>query len=122
VSDWKRKAGVILIPGLVVAAAFALGGREKPVITDHAGYPAYRKHCKRCHGTRGDARKASRMAERPVSLLDPAFRDTTGIEGVMEVVRQGRRKMKGYSGKLSEEQIEAVSRYVLALPQRTEDR
>lgn len=121
-SDWKRRTSVVLIPVLVVGLVFALGKRDRPVLTGHSGYPVYRNNCKRCHGHRGDAARASRMANRHLSLIDPAFRDTAGIEDVVEVVRNGRRKMKGYSEKLSQEQIEAVCRYVLALPERSEDR
>ena len=120
-SGWRRGTIAVLIPVGIAVAVFALGTREPPVLTDHAGYPVYRKHCKRCHGNRGDARKASRIAGHPVDLIDPAFRDTTRQEDIEVIVLRGKGKMEGYAGKLGEGDAAAVSRYVLALPPRSEE-
>lgn len=60
------------------------------------------------------------MAERPVDLAAPAYRDTTDLEDVLSVVSDGRGKMKGYREKLTREQMENVSRYILEMPDRSE--
>ncbi len=105
---------------LLLAAALALalaGCAEKvdPALRALPGYPVYKSTCMRCHGGRGDAAKASRVAHRRVDLSSPAFRDTTTLADVEVVVTKGKGKMKGYEDELSGVQITAVSRFVLAL-------
>ena len=116
-SNWKRGVLAILLPLTVMAWFFGCYGGE-PVLTDHSGYPVYKKYCRRCHGNRGDGGKASRMAERPVDVLSPAYRDTVDVEAVRELIRVGKGKMKGYEAKLTVEEVEAVARYVLEMPTR----
>lgn len=91
-----------------------------PVLTEHPGYSDYRKYCRRCHGNRGGAQKASRMADRPVDLVAPAYRDTTDLETVLAIVSDGRGRMKGYREKLTTKELEDLSRYVLEMPDRSE--
>ena len=60
------------------------------------------------------------MAERPVDLVAPAYRDTTDFKQVLTLVSDGRGLMKGYREKLSARELEDVSRYVLEMPDRSE--
>ncbi len=106
----------VLTAGIAVNSG--CGGDGEPVLTEHPGYSAYRKYCQRCHGNRGGARKASRMADRPVDLVAPAYRDTTDLEDVLAVISDGRGRMKGYREKLTASELEDVSRYVLEMPGR----
>lgn len=114
-TNWTRGLAAMLF--LTAAAAFPLGCSEKvdPRLTGLPGYPVYRKYCKRCHGADGAAGKASRVAERPVNLAAPAFRDSTTVEALERVIAAGKGKMKGYDGKLSPGEIDAVARFVRAL-------
>jgi mono/diheme cytochrome c family protein len=111
-----KHAGWVIAFGLL---AFALtpgcGGRGHPLLTEHPGYPTYKKHCKRCHGDLGNARKASRVAGRTVDLASPAYRDTVDLESVRRVVRNGERRMPAYAAKLTPQEIDVVSAYVLEL-------
>jgi len=101
----------------IAIGVFLFSGREQPVLTDHAGFPSYRKYCRRCHGYSGEGKRASRVAERPVSLVSAAFRDTVEIGDLERIVTKGKGKMKGYAGKLTPDQVRAVSQYVLDLPE-----
>jgi mono/diheme cytochrome c family protein len=92
----------------------------KPVLTEHPGYPAYKEYCRRCHGNRGGGKKASRMAERPVDLVAPGYRDTTDLGDVLAIISDGRGLMKGYRGKLTPGELENISRYVREMPDRSE--
>lgn len=116
---WNRGVLVLALSGVLAAGGAGCGERHRPVLTDHAGYPAYRKYCRRCHGNLGDGGRASRIAKRPVSLFAPAFRDTVDLADVERIVAGGKGKMKGYRDRLGETGIEAVARYVLALPGQT---
>jgi len=104
---------------LVLAALFALQscGRDKgPLLVNHSGYAVYRKYCRRCHGDEGDALKASRVAHRHVDLGSTAFRDTTDADEVRSAIADGKGRMKGYRDRLDGTELEAVTGYVLALP------
>lgn len=118
-ATYKRGFLPILAPLVIIAWAFGCGMEGEPVLTGNPGYPVYKKHCRRCHGNRGDAARASRMAKRKVSLIDAAYRDTTDVADVRRVVSTGRGRMKGYENKLTPEEVEAVSRYILEMPTRT---
>ncbi len=106
--------GVILI----MATLFALQscGRDRgPLLTDHPGYAVYRKYCRRCHGDRGDASRASRIAHRNVDLGSAAFRDTTTSDEALSVIVDGKGRMKGYRGRIEGKDLDAVTAYVLSL-------
>jgi len=111
----RRLAILAVALGAAIVVVFA--NRETPQLTDHPGFPTYREYCRRCHGYGGAGKRASRIAERPVSFVAPAFRDTVSLEDVERVVIRGKGKMQGYEGKLTPEEIRAVSRYVLDLPE-----
>lgn len=113
---WKRGALVLAVSGLLAAGGAGCGERHPPVLTGHEGYPVYHKYCRRCHGNLGDGGKASRVAHRPVSLFAPAFRDTVNLARVRGFVAGGKGKMRGYREKLTDAQLDAVARYVMALP------
>ena len=91
------------------------GDKGEPVLTGHPGYPAYKKHCRKCHGNEGDGQKASRMARRNLDLGHQAYGDTTSLDDVVRVVREGQGRMKGYQTKLARDELDAVSRYVLEM-------
>ena len=117
-SMFKRGLLSVLAPFVMMAWIFGCGEEGEPVLTGHSGYPVYKKYCRRCHGHRGDAAKASRMAKRAVSLINAAYRDTTDIADVKQVVLTGQGRMKGYEAKLTPEEVDAVSRYALEMPSR----
>jgi mono/diheme cytochrome c family protein len=106
-----------LIAGLLAAAA-GCGEPDDPVLAQYPGYTAYKKHCRKCHGNDGRGDRASRVAERPVDLGAPAFRDTTGLAGIEHIIRVGKGKMKGYSETLDAAQIAEIARVVWAMPTR----
>lgn len=109
------------VPALLILLLIAAASCEPPPdprLAGLPGYPAYREHCRRCHGDAGDAKRASRMVRRMVDLAAPAYRDTLTLDDVIRVVKEGKGRMKPYAEKLTAEEIEAVSRVVLAIPVR----
>ena len=60
------------------------------------------------------------MADRPVDLVAPAYRDTTDLEDVLAIVSDGRGRMKGYREKLTTRELKDLSEYVLEMPDRSE--
>jgi mono/diheme cytochrome c family protein len=111
----RRLAPLAILLCLAAGVWFPGCGGRDALLTDHGGYPVYRKHCRRCHGPEGDGARASRMADRTLDLGAAAFRDTMDADAAARVVRDGHGRMKGYSGKLSPAEVDAVVQYVLGM-------
>ncbi|MGK7345518.1 MAG: c-type cytochrome [Candidatus Nitrospinota bacterium M3_3B_026] len=87
----------------------------------------YKKHCAVCHGEKGDGktRAVTGMSPRPTDFTDPAATAGLTDERMIKSVREGVEKtaMAGFSGRLTEEQIAAVTGYVresfMATPARS---
>ncbi len=76
-------------------------GNEK---ADGAGL--YKKHCRLCHGVDGTL-GLSGAADLSRSALSP--------EDTRRVIESGRRTMQAFDGVLNEEEIKAVTDYVISL-------
>ena len=88
-------AGVMLVPGLVTAAA----AQEYKQTT--TGGEVFRTYCATCHGTsaRGDGPLASSMARKPANLTEIAKRNGGQFpsELVFKII-DGRQSVKGHGG------------------------
>ncbi|HSR67883.1 MAG TPA: cytochrome c [Acidobacteriota bacterium] len=75
------------------------------------GKEVYEKRCGLCHGPdgKGDT-KAGKMTKTP-DLTAGEWKHGTSQEEVEKVTREGAGKMKGFEGKLSDEEIAAVAYY-----------
>ena len=89
-----------------------LTGRQVP-----DGKAIYLKSCKTCHGVLGEPTKtAIRQDDKIPNFTDPAFFKDKKDEDLREAVAKGKGKnMKGFSDKLSKEEIGAVIEYVHTL-------
>ena len=93
-------------------------GALLPTLTDaegeekNAAMELYNRKCAMCHGKDGVAKK---MAEGSANLNDPEWQKTTSVEAVATVTAEGKGKMPKYQDKLSEEEIKAISAYILTL-------
>lgn len=74
--------------------------------TSSPGMLVYTKHCKLCHGTKGDL-GISGAANLSITLLTQ--------DEIKQVVFNGRKGMPAWKGQLSEQEIQEVSAYVLTL-------
>lgn len=78
------------------------------------GAALFAEHCAPCHGARGEGVTA-------VSLSSEVFLRTASDGFVRDTIARGRRgtPMQGYDGRLSSEEIDALTSFVRALPRRT---
>lgn len=78
------------------------------------GGQLFAAHCAGCHGAEGQGVTA-------VSLSSEVFLRTASDGFVRETIARGRRgtPMEGYDGRLSSEEIDALTSFVRALPRRT---
>ena len=72
----------------------------------------YHKKCQSCHGKDGVPNESGSGS---ASFNDPNWQNQTDLETIMEVIKNGKGKMKGYEGKLSEEEMLAVAKYIKTL-------
>jgi mono/diheme cytochrome c family protein len=117
-THWKWGLATILLLLAALLAPLLMRERTDPSLRDLPGFATYDRACVRCHGARGAGRKASSLADRPLDLAAPAFRDTARVESIRDIVLRGKGKMKGFAGTLTPEQTDEVSRFVLLLPRR----
>ncbi len=75
------------------------------------GAATYKAKCVACHGVDG----AKTMPAMGVKQLNTPAVKAMGAAGVSSIVTKGQGKMPGFAGKLSAEEISAVSGYVLSL-------
>ena len=81
------------------------------------GKDIYMKSCKECHGVLGTPTKASlRKYEKIQNFTDSAFFKKRKVSDLVEAVERGKgRDMKGFTEKLSKEEIIAVVAYIQTL-------
>lgn len=97
---------VILVAGVCIAsyASFA----------QSAGQATYKAKCQSCHGSSGTPNPgiAKAMGVKPVS--DPEVQKTSEAE-MIKVTADGKGKMPGYKGKLTDAEIKDVVSYFRSL-------
>ena len=70
------------------------------------GKTVYESQCISCHGPKGDAM---------LSGSNDLAESSLNMEGVLEIIRNGKNTMPGYKKVLSEDQTKAVAEYVVSL-------
>ena len=103
----KKKLAMIMFSCILFAATAPALAEDVP-----AGKAGYDKKCAMCHGKDGVAKK---MAKGAANLNDPEWQSSTTLDEVFKVISEGSETMKGFAGKLSEDEIKAISEYTLTL-------
>lgn len=82
-----------------------------------SGRAVYIRHCSSCHGATGGGGRGRKLSEGKVLEAFPDIADQ------IAVIADGRSSMPAFSGRLSQEELEAVARFtreVLAVDQPSE--
>lgn len=104
---------ILLAVALLVAACSsgdapevptADGGEPDPVLVE--GRSVWSAQCARCHGADGSGGAGVKLSDGRAEELHPE------VVTMVEVVADGRNAMPAFGGSLSDEEIEAVVRYV----------
>jgi cytochrome c6 len=96
-------------PLLVLAAVVCLAGSMG--FAQSSGEAVYKANCKSCHGSDGNPSPGIAKMMGIKSASDPSIRKLSAVE-MFASVKNGKGKMKPFSGKLSDAQIkEAVAYY-----------
>ena len=99
-----RTAAMILLAASIAAPAFA----------QSAGADTYKAKCAMCHGPDGTAATPVAKAMKIVSFKDPTMVKAPDSQFVT-TVKDGKGKMKGFAGTLSDAQIKEVVSYIRTL-------
>ncbi len=99
----KKLAAIVLLLGLMGLPVFAESGAD-----------VYASKCKMCHGADGTppAAMAKSMGIKDMKSDDVQKMSEADIKMVVE---KGKGKMTGFAGKLTPDQIDAVSKYVKSM-------
>lgn len=76
------------------------------------GAEVYKAKCASCHGADGAGAMAKKMGSRDLNSADFQKSSDAEIEGV---IAKGKGKMPGYEGKISKDDITAVTKYLRTL-------
>ena len=97
-----------LVLALVVAVAGSVGFAQS------SGEATYKANCQSCHGSAGTPNPgiAKAMGVKPAS--DPEYKKTSEAD-MIAAVKNGKGKMKAFSGKLTDDQIKASVEYFRSL-------
>ena|SRR5581483_323342 len=97
----KLVAGVSLV-GLMMAGTMAFA----------AGADDYKAKCAMCHGADGKGQMAQKMGSK--ALTDPAVQGMSTAD-IAKIISDGKGKMSGFKGKLTDAQIQEVAAFVKTL-------
>ncbi len=96
------------------AVGLVLSGTSGAPALAGDGAKLYNKKCAICHGKDGTAKKAGKGS---ANFNDAQWQEKTSIDEVIRVTTEGvaDSKMRAYKGKLSGEEIKAISEYIKTL-------
>ncbi|MEO8295358.1 MAG: cytochrome c [Gemmatimonadota bacterium] len=106
---------------VVIGIAFtALLPTARLAAQDADGQAVYREECKSCHGVNGvPPERAVRQYRKIKKLGEDGFVSALSVDSIVKILRHGiDRDMKSFSAKLSEDEIEAVSKYISDLAKK----
>ncbi|TDI11734.1 MAG: cytochrome c [Acidobacteria bacterium] len=81
-------------------------------LADDAGKVLFDRKCAMCHGVDGVAKN---MAAGSANLNDPEWQEANSAESIVTVITEGKGRMKGYDGRLTEAEIKQIADYVKTL-------
>jgi len=102
---------VSLKHSVVLCLAVAL---VTPAFAQSSGADIYKAKCLMCHGPDGMANNPAGKALKAVSFKDPAVIKASDAE-LFAAVKNGKGKMPAENGKLTDDQIKTVIKYVRTL-------
>ncbi|MEP7325802.1 MAG: cytochrome c [Gemmatimonadota bacterium] len=84
------------------------------------GQTVYRDECKSCHGINGaPPERAVRLYPKIKKLGEGGFVSALSADSIVKILKHGIDKdMKSFSAKLSEDEIEAVAKYIRDLARK----
>ncbi len=102
---------------LAVAVVFALFSLVLPVAQADDAAALYQSKCKMCHGDDGSGNTPTGKAMKVADLRSDEVQKKTDAQ-LIETTTNGKNKMPAYKGKLTDEQIKGLVKYVRDLAKK----
>ncbi len=98
----------------LVAICFLAASIVTPAFAQNAGADTYKAKCAMCHGADGLAGTPAGKALKAPSFKEPSIVSAPDAQ-LIAIVKSGKNKMPSYAGKLTDDQIKAVVKYIRTL-------
>lgn len=86
----------------------------RPTFAQNAGADTFKAKCQMCHGPDGLGHTPVGRAVKIISLKDPSVVNAKDAD-LVAFIKKGKNKMPSFAGKLSDDQIESVVKYIRTL-------
>jgi cytochrome c oxidase cbb3-type subunit III len=100
--------GMLVVAGASRASAQAADGKA-----------VYEENCRKCHGVIGNPPKTMKEKYPKIATFDAKFITERSDDSVKKILNKGKGEdMKSFKGKLTDDEIEAVTKYVRELGEK----
>lgn len=108
---WALRSAVCLAT-LVLAPSASMTAPEKAPEPVGAGAALFNRHCAKCHGRDGRAKRFRGMVIGTRNLTNPDWQDQVTDEEIAAAIRKGPGPMPSFAEKLSPDEITTLVGYV----------
>lgn len=98
----------------ILLLCLATGISLSAAAQDNSGADTFKNKCELCHGADGLSQTPAGKAFKAASLKDPAVVKLTDAE-LHAVIKNGKNQMPAFKSQLTDDQIDAVVKYVRSL-------
>ena len=109
---WTLRSAAACLGTLVLAPAAALTQPEKAPEPVGEGAALFNRHCAKCHGRDGRAKRFRGMMLGARNLTNPEWQERATDERIATAIRKGPGPMPSFAEKLSPAEIDTLVAYV----------
>lgn len=111
-SPWTLRSAAACLAMLVLAPAASMTQPEKAPEPNVDGAALFNRHCAKCHGRDGRAKRFRGMMLGARNLTDPKWQEEATDERIATAIRKGPGPMPSFAEKLSDAEIDTLVAYV----------
>lgn len=111
-NSWTLRSAAACLAMLVLAPAASMTQSEKAPEQVGEGAALFNRHCAKCHGRDGRAKRFRGMMLGARNLTDPKWQEEATDERIAAAIRKGPGPMPSFAEKLSEAEIDTLVAYV----------
>lgn len=92
---------------------------DQPHMQQPDGKVLFEQNCRKCHGVKGTPPPSMKRMMPKIPTFEATTLSQKTLQSVIEIVLKGKGDMKPFTDKLSNDQVEAVAKYVFTLANAT---
>lgn len=109
---WTLRSAAACLATLLLAPAASMTQPEKTSEPGGEGAALFNRHCAKCHGRDGRAKRFRGMVLGARNLTDPEWQEQVTDERISAAIRRGPGPMPSFAEKLSDAEIDTLVAYV----------